>query len=39
LEAFVSKTKGLEGFAQIKSGVVMKKTFNDWNILSASIPQ
>jgi hypothetical protein len=29
LEAFVSKTKGLEGFAQIKSGVVMKKTFND----------
>jgi hypothetical protein len=26
LEVFVSKTKGLEGFAWIKSGVAMKKT-------------
>jgi hypothetical protein len=39
LEAFVAKTKGLQGFAQIKSGVFMKKTFKDSKISSASIPQ
>ncbi len=37
-EASVSKTKGLEGFARIKSGVIMKEAFKDWKTLSTSSP-
>jgi hypothetical protein len=29
LKASISKTKGLEGFARIKSGVFMKEAFKD----------
>ncbi len=38
LEAYVSKTKGLEGFAWIEIGIVVKKAFKDWNAFSISTP-
>ncbi len=34
----VSKTKGLEGFTWIKSGVVVKEACKDWKAFSSSIP-
>jgi len=37
-KVFISKTKGLEGFAWIKSGAVMKETFKDWKALLTSTP-
>jgi hypothetical protein len=36
---FVSKTKGLEGYAWIKSGVVVKEAFKDWKTFLDSTPQ
>ncbi len=36
---FISKTKGLEGYAWIKSGVVVKEAFKDWKTFLDSTPQ
>ncbi len=38
-ESFISKTKCLEGFTWIKSGVVVKEAFRIWRTLSTLIAQ
>jgi hypothetical protein len=38
LETSVSKTKGLENFAWIRSGVVVEEAFKDWKTFWTSTP-